>query len=209
MKYLFILLFVLPLYGQWNNGESFKRDAMTEAINIIDYAHHEIHGGSSYFIDTYDTDLDTGDTLAICFKTPDTKKWLHMIASVETSGSIEYSIYEGATITADDGTDITIWNRNRNSSNTSGILTIESSPEAGEATLITAGTGITAGGDTIKQVIMGSGSNPATARGGTSRGEEEFILEQNTIYAFIVIGQADNIRITISLSWYEHISKED
>ena len=56
-------------------------DDATATQNIIDYAHHEIHDGQSYFVDAYDSDLDTDDTLIIAFKTPDTTKWLHITRS--------------------------------------------------------------------------------------------------------------------------------
>ena len=95
---------------------------------------------------------------------------------------------------------MTIFNAERNSSNTSDALNIEAVPTAGKATL---NPTVTADGVVLKQRALGGGSGPF-GTGGESRATQEIVLKQNTIYAFRLTGLADNGAANIDLSWYEH-----
>jgi hypothetical protein len=176
-----------------------KNDSTTMALNTIDYAHHEIHAGSSYEIETNDLDLDTDEALIVAFKTPNvSNKWMHCVAFYGVTGEAIGEILEAPTITVDTGSDLVAFNKNRNSINISDISTIETVPELGKATK---NPTITADGTIISNVTIGEGRN---RQSGESRDVLEWILKENTIYAFRITSKADNNIVQLSLVWYEH-----
>jgi hypothetical protein len=46
--------------GWITQSNNYSMDTITQAINVIDYAHHEVHSGSHYFASSYDSDTDSG-----------------------------------------------------------------------------------------------------------------------------------------------------
>jgi hypothetical protein len=186
-------------------------DPSTHAMVTTGYAHHEIHGGSSFTAhwDNTTTSDDDHRTL-IGFKTPNTTKWAHLIANVSASSPAEFFITEAPTIDLSEGNEISIFNRHRNSTKTSTMLSLETAPVAGEVTTMLEGELDTAqysGGTIIEHIVLSGGEGPKAA-GGSSRGSEELILKQNTIYTFIMqnIGASANLH-HINLDWYEHTDK--
>jgi hypothetical protein len=173
-------------------------DAATLAQTTVDYEHHEIHGGSHYFIAGYTT-LDSAATDFIDFGvvTPDTTKWAHMVFEISSVGQVEFTIYEKASLfSASDGTAVTAYNNDRNSANTTG-LTIVSNPSSFTA----------AASDAIFQQLLGKDGNVAQVQGGNSERNKEIILKQNTDYVFrIDSGTAGNV-INYVAEWYEHTNK--
>lgn len=180
------------------NGDLIKFDDLTSALNVIDYAHHEVHSGSSYTVNINDNDLDNGDKLIIAFKTPNTLKHFHMVAIMKNTSSSLAEILEAPTITNGSGVEISCINRNRNSANTSGSLSIEASPIANK---VSTNPTITGDGTVISAEYIGLGKDKGTSE---TRDTGEIILKQNTIYAFRITGEADNGNATIKLVWYEH-----
>ncbi len=178
-----------------------NRDAITDAIMAIDYAHHEIHEGNAYSISTYDIDLDATDTMSISFTTPNTTKWFHMVGIMKNTSSSLAEVLEAPTITIDSGTNDTIYNKNRNNSNISGALSIETTPIQSKATI---DGYITSDGSILSIEGIGVGKDKGTSE---SRAIAEIILKQNTTYSFRIIGIADNGNASIRLVWYEHINK--
>jgi hypothetical protein len=178
-------------YGPGVSGQ-LKVDSSTGALEVIDYSHHEIHGGSHYYIGGH-TDLDNGSTIEWTVTTPDSTKWAHMTFSISGSDVVTVDVYEN---TADivGGTAVTPINNNRNSSKTS-ILTVKVNP-----------TSVTAG-DLIDGFKFGSsgGGNAASIGGGESR-ENELVLKQNTSYLWRVVSGADGNFISYHAGWYEHTS---
>jgi len=170
-----------------------NRDKTTDAVNGIDYAHHEIHSGSHYFI-TNATILGSGDTLKFIVTTPNTTKWAHLIFEVGSSAQADFRIIENVTSTA--GDTASIYNNNRNSSNTSGLI-IESAPAS--VTFINA--------DTLETRYLGSGTNPSRSNIGQGSREDELILKQNTKYFIEIISGAASNRIEYNAKWYEHTNK--
>ena len=189
-------------------------DSTTKATKTVAYAHNEIHGGSAYnahFNNT--TTSDDDHRTAIAFKTPNTTKWAHAEFHVSASSPAEVFLLEAPTIvaTATAGTAVTSFNRNRNSSNVSGILSIDSTPVAtkyntfNEAELVTEQfTGV---GTELDSITLAGGTGPRVV-GGASRGEHEWVLKQNTIYILYIqnIGANANVH-TIGIDWYEHTNK--
>ena len=186
-------------------------DPATLAAAIIDYAHYEIHSGSSFSV-LYSRVTANSDNhrTAIAFSTPDTTKWGHMVFTVSASGPAEVFLLEAMTIDDDAGTQATIKNRNRNSSKTSTMLSLETVPTANEVTTFDE-TAIAAanfsGGTELAYEQLGGGLG-VRAIGGTSRGAQEWILKQNTKYIIYLqnVGANTNTH-TISLDWYEHTNK--
>ena len=163
-------------------------DAVTNAINVIDYPHHEIHGGSHYYIEGFAT-LDLNDNLYVKLVTPDTTKWGHFLWSIESSGILTTYLYEAVSGGMTGGAGVTPLNNNRNSINTSG-LTITSG--------VTVATDL---GTTVSQAKWGSRS----AGGGQDR-EDEIILKQNTIYLRAFTSGVNANIVNFKANWYEHTS---
>lgn len=182
------------------NGESqpVQLDASTYAISTIDYAHHEIHAGSHFKAGYQDASMATGDTISLVFVTPNTTKWAHWTLTSQSTGEAIVQVFEACTAT-DSGTSVTVWNRNRNSSNAGTVL-------AGHTP--TLGTPIaTARGTKMSEKWIGStGFKEST--GGDHRGDSEFILKQNTKYLVYGIAVGDAIKIAIGGDWYEHTDKQ-
>lgn len=163
-------------------------DSTTGALEVIDYAHHEIHSGSSFVYTGYAT-LAASAVQNLLIITPDTTKWAHFTGHVQTSGEATVAFYEGATVSAN-GTTTTPYNRNRNSA-TAPTLAIYTGPTVtGDGTLLYSG-------------LIGSGRS----FGGQVREEAEWILKQNTIYLLRITSAVNDNNVTWALNWYEHTNQ--
>lgn len=185
--------------------QSPRLDAATHATNIIDYAHHKIHDGDSFSCHIENNVTEIGEMTAIAFRTP-TNKYIHIIARFESTTAAYCAIYENTSIDKGEGTDLTIYNRDRNSGNTSTIMTIESPAEVGKATSYNeaqaAGANITT---TTELWRMYVGSTNKETPGGDGRGGNEWILARDTEYCFLINAlSADDGIHNITLNWYEH-----
>ncbi|MCP4988363.1 MAG: hypothetical protein GY928_20625 [Colwellia sp.] len=184
------------LTARWDSGagetDEVRIDASTNSLQIIDYAHHEIHGESSFNLSLTSTNLggETGDHLHISFTTPNTTKWVHMVADSYGSGQHNFQIREAPSGGMVGGSAVTPLNRNRNSATASTMVT----PLEGA----TVGTG----GTLLVDEDVGQGNNNE----GKSRGTQEWMLKQNTLYSFRVY-DTTNIQAVLSLNWYEHTDK--
>ena len=171
----------------------YSLDRTTRALNIIDYAHHEIHAGS-HFLYTDAISLNAAGSQDYLITVPDTTKWPHMIFILGGSAITQFDLYEG---TDKNGTTPQIvGNSNRNSANLAGV-TIHKGTSGGSTD-----------GTLIHTYKGGSATNQS--RGGTgTRNDEELILKQNTKYILrITSGTASNL-INVNLSWYEHTNKTE
>lgn len=176
-------------------------ETTTNSLQVIGYDHAELHDGSSFHFGVIDDDLDNGEELIIAFRTPNTTKWAHLILDVNnTSGSL-LEFMESPTITVDSGIQSPIFNRNRNSSTISGIQSIETVPVSGQMTINPI---ITIDGIVLQPDLISAGKEKLQ---GGNRGENEWLLKQDTIYAVRLTGTADNGKANINLNWYEHTNK--
>lgn len=183
-----------------------RLDKATNVITNIPYDHHEIHDGSSFTCHFSNDVTNIGEQTGIAFNTPNTTKWIHIEVSAFASGASYFSIYEVADLDVDEGTDLAIYNRDRNSLTASTVSTIETTPEAGKATSYTeaqlSGATLSTATEIMKKYIGTSGKS---AIGGETRGVAEFILKQGTQYAFVLTSLvADDVIHNITLDWYEH-----
>ena len=180
----------VEIYGyNGTNWQTIKIDSSTRAINTIDYAHHEVHGGSSYWAAVNAT-LGNGEIATIGFTTPDTTKWAHLLLQIDVNASCLFEVLEDVT-SFSGGAAFTVRNFNRNSANASGM------------TVITGYTGsnlITpTGGTTIWSENLGT-KGVSTSRSNAS----ELVMKQNSNYLFRVTNGATSNPMTILLTWYEH-----
>jgi hypothetical protein len=181
-------------------------DRSTEVPTTIDYPHHEIHGGSSFFLVYSVPDLGAmtspDDAITLTFKTGDTLKWPHFIFQVIGSAGwlvkfVEAPSGGGATPTGSKS----IYNHNRNKVSTkSGIHDVAGTPVVDkisyDATLVTGGLTL------IEEYIPGD----KKVGHGVAGSRDEIILKQATIYQLSCYGVGAD-PATLKLSWYEHTNK--
>ena len=162
-------------------------DAVTGAIEVISYEHHEIHSGSHYFVKTVIELSGAGDIEYFMFRTPDTSKRVHAQARIGGNAEFDIEIFEDPTTTAD-GTPVTTINNERDSANTSELLAF------GAPT-------VTADGDRIWYGRIGTGRD-ATVSAATGY---EILAATDTDYLFKVTKAASGDGyVDVDFSWYEH-----
>jgi hypothetical protein len=168
-------------------------DDSTHALTVIDYEHHEVHAGSMY--GAYDHTANIGaidtptDAIQLTFLTPAVKE-VHMVIHAKSSVAALYKFTEAYTAEGTNGDTVTAYNKDRNSSKTSGMA-IENKADV----LVTGG--ILLETQTLTSAKFGSGE---------SRSSQEWILKKSTLYAVSLYLDGAGIA-TISLGCYEHTNK--
>jgi len=186
------------IYGYRSSDGTFqplRLDKVTNSIQTIDYAHHEIHAGSHFFV-TGVQDLSTNQVLDFTWVMPDTTTWTHWLWSIDTEAETAWYVYEGAVITNALANTVTPLNSNRNSETTSGT-TMKYEVQA-NLTAANADTDVTSA-TLLKSGISGSGKG----KGGEASREYELILKQNTIYCMRAVATAAGY-IDFDMEFYEH-----
>jgi len=184
-------------------------ESQTWARKVIDYAHHEIHGGSHYTITHGVANIGAAtspdDAITITFTTPNTAKWAHMVVLFNAVGGALCRIREAGSGGGSATGTITCKNNNRNSSNTSGLIDIEGSPSAGQ---VSYDAGLDTGGTLlVDEYIGGATTNQNKAGGGAESGARyEWVLKQGTRYQISIVSAA-SVAASIVLHWYEHTNK--
>ena len=147
-----------------NTFDNSLLDRLTGTLNTIDYAHHEIHGGNMFTCHYSNECTNTDEMTVVAFNTGDTSKWCHMFFSASGTALSSMAIYETTSITAGAGTQLTIYNRERNSVLTSLVTSIEATPVVNKATSYdetqAAAASITTTTE-LMRVYMGSGEKKA------------------------------------------------
>jgi len=183
-----------------------RADASTHTLQVIDYPHHEIHGGSGFFVCNSTPDIGAqttpADVLSLTFTTPDTTKWAHMLFEFLGGPGALCGIREAGTGGASPTGAIVCANRNRNSGTTSVLSDLN--PTAGQ---ISYDATLDTGGTAFEFYLPGSGGTPAAGSPGTmGGGRAELILKQNTRYQ-VYMQDTANVAASIILDWYEHTDK--
>lgn len=162
-------------------------DTGTGAAVTIDWAHHEIHAGHSYFYaDAVTLGVASQDYL---ITTPNSTPYAHMIIHADGTEVTSFSIYEAGDRAGTTGQ--TIYNSNRNSA-TASVLTIHKGTSGG-----------TTDGTLVSYYASGS-AHGSSAQSATITFSNEIILKKNTKYIFrTTSGTAGNL-CNIRFSWYEH-----
>ena len=188
-------------------------DASTRAFPVLEYEHHEIHAGNTFTIYFANTTAGTAtQRTGLYIKTPLGPREIHMIFSGSASLASQLSLHEAPTLTADAGTGgVAIYNRDRNSSETSIVFDNAASPAVNKfTTLVEADIngGSWNAGTTLRSFPLVAGSGPKPV-GGDKRGEQEYILKFNTSYVLMLTGLTSTATNHLLLmDWYEHTPKE-
>ena len=88
-------------------------DSTTGAISVLDYEHHEVHGGSHFYIEGY-AELGVGGTLFIKLVTGNIAAWPHFLWEIGSNGILTTTLDEDATGGMAGGSVVTIHANNRN-----------------------------------------------------------------------------------------------
>jgi hypothetical protein len=163
-------------------------DVATHVIKTIDNAHSEIHDGDAFFRKDW-LDLTNGQVYDILCVTPDTARYAHIVVEFASELESNIKVYEGATA-SNNGTAITVFNRNRNSATNSTTLLYHTPTVAGGAE-----------GTNIANYKIGS----SRAVGGNEGSRLEIILKRNTKYLIRITNDTANANWFAFLAdWYEH-----
>lgn len=171
-------------YG--SSGTEYKQDATTGAFTTIGYEHHEIHGGSHYFICDFSLNESSGAVIEFVLTTDNSAKWMHSTLDFSGSEGATLEVYKNPTGVVG-GTAITPINNNGNSTNTS-LSTVVKDPAS-----------IAADGTRAAGFIAGGGKTS-----GFNSRDKEIILKQNTVYLFRITSLAVSNDIGWCFEWYEH-----
>ena len=178
-------------------------DKATGALIFLDYPHHEIHAGDRFYVMYSVASLGAmaapDDMITLTFTTPNTTKWGHFSFLAIGTGGWRLRLIEAPSGGAASQTEqLSVLNRNRNSSKVSTMIALDST--AGEvsydATLATGGTAL------WDEYVPG-GSKVA---GLVGSGRDEIVLKQNTKYQLSLYG-TDADPATLMMDWYEHTDK--
>ena len=170
-----------------------SRDSITGAYTIIDYAHHEVHGGSAYWAANNAT-IGNGELNTVALTTPNIRKWAHLLLEISSTQTATFDILEDVTSFAGGAAFIPL-NFNRNSDNTSELTALVGDTTGADPVVPTGGT-------TIWSETLGT-RGIATSRTNAS----ELILKQNSKYLFRITNGVTTNNCTILLNWYEHTNK--
>jgi hypothetical protein len=170
-------------------NEPFEFDPLG-GITTIEFEHHEVHEGNHFFYTYVDTDWDIVDVVEVLIVVPtDLVPHIEFVINAELDTNVK--MYEGATHTPT--TELTAYNRNRNSPKKNTTELHNHANDGSDGTLISEWQfGISTGG----------GSNQIKA-GGNTRGDNELILKAGTKYLITITSGTDNSVLSILLDWYE------
>lgn len=166
-------------------------DFMEGHQTVIDRPHVEIHEGEAYFA-VASAALTATQVVNMRIQTPDSDKLTHVTFDLSTALLATFGVYETTTFTYVTANDITAFNRNRNSDNTSANLLCHTPGGSGDGTALAV---ITVGGASANGRSNGPGAID-------SRGE--LILKKNTAYLLRVTSGAASNAYSLVVDWYEH-----
>lgn len=167
--------------------------------------HHELHSGELFTCHYENTVTNINEMTVIAFNTPKDKE-IHLGFRAEVTGAATFSLYENTSIDVGEGTTLTVYNRNRNSSKPSKVSTIEATPIEGSVTRFdetqAAGANITTT-TTLWQHSIGSALKQAFEAVG-ARAINEWALACNQQYAVIIKTTTDEDNVcNLVLNWQE------
>lgn len=190
--------YIVDEYGNYNH--QLGDNGFKGAILSIPVEHHEIHCGDSYTAH-HVADLGNGASIDYLIITPDwgdpvdgddpmgnqTVKVAHFIGEISGESETTVYFYEAPTIT-NNGTALSVNNRNRNSANVDYLSIYQ-------------GATISAVGTELEHNVFGSGK---LVGGGLNR-TDEWILKNNTAYLMRVINNTTSSNYhTIRFQYYIH-----
>lgn len=169
-----------------SSGLEAKFDPSSGTFVNEDYAHYEIHQGNHFYRKNW-FDLTNGAVYNFLIITPDSVELPHFEYLISSEGEIHIDCYRDVVVSAN-GTAVSTFNRNENSSNTATMLLYHT------PTITSVGT----------QIYAAKGGS-AQKVGGTIRANDEVVLKANTQYLFRITNDtALNNWIDYLFDWYEH-----
>ena len=176
----------------------------TNKLVFVDNDHHKLHDGDAFSAIYNQEVTDIADRSVIAFTTPAATE-IHMLVHATCTAASHLFILEGATGTTTGATDLAVYNRDRNSSNESELVSIDATANKVSYYSLTTDTAIT-GGTTIYQEYIGAGQQGKAVHG-ASRGTIEWILKKSTVYDIeLKANDANTNDQLIEISWYETIN---
>lgn len=166
-------------------GQSFVLDEITGALVVMDIEHHEVHEGELFRVWYRQTGVNINVNVDVLLSVPNQNVDFHFEGATSSSGGAYVQFYENV-ITSDDGSQLSVYNAFRRSTNTN-ILVPYIAPT------------ITNLGTLIDGAQLGSGQTT----GGVARGEGEWVLNKNRKYLLRITSAANGSIITARLRWYE------
>lgn len=169
-------------------------DGAANALKVLDYAHHEIHGGSA-FLAVYSLTRDNTEFIEMRFRPLSDTKRVHMVIHLDAALAATAEMWKATTKLHVTANAITPMNRDFTDPKAS-ILSVCHTPggsQAGNADLI--------------EYIGSAAANGRSDIGGGSGSRSEFILNPWEDYLVKFTSRANSNALTITLDWYEHTHK--
>ena len=181
-------------------------DLYSKYLVLIDMAHTQVHEGNLFSCHYVQLVSDTNDRTIIALKTPSDVD-IHIIVRVAASAAATLIIREAPTISASVGTNLTVFNRKRDSTNTSTILSTKDATINKATYFSETDMGEVTGGTELYSEHIGAGRK-GQAVAGAARGEYEYILKRGTIYSVELKSfDANDNNHHVELDWYENVDK--
>lgn len=180
------------IYGfNGTNWHQIRIDSSTRSTCTIEYEHHEIHAGNSFYAEIFDATLSDTHTIIMLITTPNTLEYAHSRMMVQVTKATTVLFYEGTTVSAAGGA-VTESNRERNSAHPATVV-------------VTSKPTITANGTLLQTSYIGTGGKYGV--GGTDSALNEWVLKANEKYMIILTSNEDNNKGIIGINWYEHTNE--
>ncbi len=163
-------------------------DIVVPATVVEDVFHYAVHEGLGFTV----ADYSGGGDALICFKTPNTDNYLHILWKFGTQDNAVFNIHEGVTA-ANGASDVVVYNKNR-----------AAGMNGGGASAVIAGVSETAGSVQTTKAWTGGTivySEFAAKGGGSDNDVSELVLEKNTWYGFEL--DTANKECGLTLTWFE------
>jgi len=158
-------------------------------LAIIENRHYQIHQGNNYVVADIDEDVDIAGPKEWLYIAPATGTKAHGFLTIKSTKNGKVEVFEDAT-TSDDGTELTIGNSNRTSSNVS-VSQAFYDPT------------VTDDGNRMFVEVMGDDSTSGKGSGGSFHPEYEIITNNSKKYLIRFTSNSDNNRVSILMNWYE------
>lgn len=183
----------------FNNGFQPLRDVESGASVGCSLETKFLHAGQMFNTFCGDHALASGGTHSLCFKTT-SNNFYHILIEASSTSESYVEFKEGVSWNPSTGTNVMIWNHNRNSTRLSSLQEDKTTGTfAATNTIIKDPTGIT-GGTTIDFHALGS-----TAKiGSTEIDHHIWILRDNTAYELKFTNESNQaVHSEMKLSWFE------
>lgn len=151
----------------------------------IDQPHHQLHEGERFVSTHAAATVNTNGTCIVHIKTG--ANYSHLVYDVFGTNVYTIQFYEAPTVTGN-GTSVAVLNRNRNSAKVT------------TTTMLHTPTTTALGTSLEGPLYIGSGQSKV---GGTTRGQNEWLLKPNTSYLVHVTSRGDANSLTVFADWYD------